>query len=88
MMDSKSLYTTRVQFPAGTMKGFLLFVIASRSALGPAQSPIQLVQEALSTGVKLPGREADHSPPFSAEVKECVSDTSTRPIRLHAVVLS
>jgi hypothetical protein len=27
---------------------------------------------ALSLGLKRPGREADHSPPFSAEVKECV----------------
>jgi hypothetical protein len=26
---------------------------------------------------ELPGREADHSPPFSAEVKECVEYTST-----------
>jgi len=26
----------------------------------------------LSLGVKRPGREADHSPPSSAEVKECV----------------
>jgi hypothetical protein len=26
----------------------------------------------LSLGVKRPGREADHSPPFSAMVKECV----------------
>jgi hypothetical protein len=26
----------------------------------------------LSPGVKWPGREADHSPPSSAEVKECV----------------
>jgi hypothetical protein len=27
---------------------------------------------ALSLGVKQPGREADHSPPSFAEVKECV----------------
>jgi hypothetical protein len=27
---------------------------------------------ALSLGVKLPGREADHSPPSSTEVKECM----------------
>jgi hypothetical protein len=27
---------------------------------------------ALSPGVKRPGHEADHSPPCSAEVKECV----------------
>jgi len=31
-----------------------------------------LVSRALSLGVKRPGREADHSPPSSAEVKECV----------------
>jgi hypothetical protein len=33
-------------------------------------------------------READHSPPFSAEVKNAWSYTSTPPIRLHGVVLS
>jgi hypothetical protein len=31
-----------------------------------------MVLEALSLGVKRPGHEADHSPPSSAEVKECV----------------
>jgi hypothetical protein len=31
----------------------------------------------LSSGVKWPGREADHSPPYSAEVTECVVYTST-----------
>jgi hypothetical protein len=49
--------------------GIFLFT-ASRTALGPTQLPIQWVPEALSLGVKLPGREADHSPPSSAEVKE------------------
>jgi hypothetical protein len=34
------------------------------------------------------GREADHSPLSSAEVKEGVELTSTPPIRLHGVVLS
>jgi hypothetical protein len=42
------------------------------TVLGPTQPPIQLVTGALSLGVKRPGREADHSPPPSAEVKECV----------------
>jgi hypothetical protein len=37
--------------------------------LGPTQPPIQWVPGALSLGVKWPGREADHSPPSSAEVK-------------------
>jgi hypothetical protein len=34
------------------------------------------------------GGKADNSPPSSAEVKECVSCTSTPPIRLHGLVLS
>jgi hypothetical protein len=36
------------------------------------QSPIQWVLGALSLVVKRLGREADHSSPFSAEVKKCV----------------
>jgi hypothetical protein len=44
----------------------------SRPALDPIQAPIQWVPGALSVGVKRPGREADHSPPSNAEVKECV----------------
>jgi hypothetical protein len=34
-------------------------------------------------GVKRPGREADHPPPCSAEVKECVELYLHSPIRLH-----
>jgi hypothetical protein len=52
--------------------GIFLFTTASRKALGPTQPPIQWVPGALSLGVKRPGREADHSPPPSAEVKEGV----------------
>jgi hypothetical protein len=44
----------------------------SGTALGPTRPPIQWVPGALSLGVKWPGREADHSLPSSAEVKECV----------------
>jgi hypothetical protein len=36
----------------------------------PSQPPIQWVPGALSLGIKRPGREDDHSPPSSAEVKE------------------
>jgi hypothetical protein len=43
--------------------------MASRTALGPTQPPIQWVPGVLSLGVKRPGREADHLPPSSAEVK-------------------
>jgi hypothetical protein len=37
---------------------------------GPPSLPIQWVSGALSLRVKRPGREADHSPPSSAEVTE------------------
>jgi hypothetical protein len=46
-----------------------LFTTVSKMVLGPTQPPIQWVSGALTLGVKRPGREADHSPPFSAEVK-------------------
>jgi len=38
--------------------------------------------------IKWPGRESDHSPPSSAEVKNAWRYTSTPPISLHGVVLS
>jgi hypothetical protein len=47
------------------------FSTSSRPALGPTQPPIQWVPVALSTGVKRPRRETDHSPPTIAEVKKC-----------------
>jgi hypothetical protein len=49
-----------------------LFSTASRTALGPTQPHIQWVPGALSLGVKRPEHEAYHSPPSSAEVKECL----------------
>jgi hypothetical protein len=45
--------------------------------VGPTQPPIQWVPGVLSLRVKRPGREADHSPPSSAEVKNAWSYTST-----------
>jgi hypothetical protein len=57
-------------------------------ALGPTQPPIQGVLGALSLVVKQPRREADPSPPSSAEVKNAWSYISTPPIRPHGVVLS
>jgi hypothetical protein len=41
-----------------------------RLALRSTQPPIQCAPGALSPGVKRPGREVDHSPPTSAEVKK------------------
>jgi hypothetical protein len=43
---------------------------------------------ALSTGIKRPGREVDHSPTSSAEVNNAWSYTSTTAIRLHGGVLN
>jgi hypothetical protein len=56
-----------VRFPA--VAGIFLFTTVSRTALEPTQSPIHWVPEALSLGVKRPGREADHSLPSSAKIK-------------------
>jgi hypothetical protein len=50
--------------------GVEIVITASRPALGPTQPPIQGVPAAPPLWVKLPGREADHSPPSNAEVKE------------------
>jgi hypothetical protein len=55
-----------VRVPVGSR----LFSTSSRLALGPTQPPIQWVPGVLSPGVKRQGREADHSPPTSAEVKK------------------
>jgi hypothetical protein len=52
--------------------GIFLSNTASRTALGLTQPPIQWVPGDLSLVVKRQGREADHSPPSRAEVKECV----------------
>jgi hypothetical protein len=43
---------------------------ASRTALGPTQYPIGGAPCGFSLGLKLPEREADHSPPSSTEVKD------------------
>jgi hypothetical protein len=48
--------------------GSRIFSTSSRPVFGPTQPPIQWALGAVSLGVKRPGREADHSPPTSAEV--------------------
>jgi len=60
----------------------------SRLTLSPTQPPIQRVPWALSLEIKRPGREADHSPSYRAEVKNDWSYTFALPICLHSVVLS
>jgi hypothetical protein len=62
----------------GRIKNFL-FSTSSRPVLGWTQPPIQCVPGALSPGVKRPGRETDHSPSASAEVKKMWIYTSIPP---------
>jgi hypothetical protein len=65
---SDGLQTGRPGFDSRHGKIFLVST-ASRPVLGPIHPPAQWVSGTTSPGVKRPGREADHSPPFSAEVK-------------------
>jgi hypothetical protein len=46
-----------------------LYFTMSRAALEPIQHPIEWVLAGYTPGVKVPGSEADHSPPYIAEVK-------------------
>jgi hypothetical protein len=62
----------------GKVKNFL-FSTSSRTALGLTQPPIQWVPGALSPAVKRLEREADHSPPTSAEATQMWIYTSTPP---------
>jgi hypothetical protein len=59
--------------------GFLFFVTASRPALRSTKRPIRWVFGAVSPGVKWSGREYDHLPLSSADVKSAWSYTSTPP---------
>jgi hypothetical protein len=62
----------------GRVKVFL-FSTSSKPALGLTQPPIKCVPGALSPRVKRMGREDNHSPPTSAEVKKTWIYTSTPP---------
>jgi hypothetical protein len=77
---------SRVRFPTEAVNFSLHHRVQNGS--GPTQPSIQWVPGALSLGVKRPGREADHSPPYIAEVRECLELYIHSPLRLHSVVLS
>jgi hypothetical protein len=61
---------SRVRFPVGAGKFSLHHHVQNGSGAQPASYPIST--RGSFPGVKLPGHEADHSPPSSAEVKVCV----------------
>jgi hypothetical protein len=56
--------------------------------MGPTQPPMQWVLGSRPSGVKRHEREADHSPPTSAEDQENEDLYLHSPIRLHGVVLN
>jgi hypothetical protein len=65
-LDDKAI---EVRYPAEA-KGFFLYPVVSRPALGPTHPPAQWVPGVLSPGGKArPWRDADHSSPPSAEVE-------------------
>jgi hypothetical protein len=76
--NKATCWTTGVRFPVGAGKWFFfLFAIASRPVQGPSKLFTQWVLVDLSSGVKRPGREANHSAPSSVKVKNVWSYTPT-----------
>jgi hypothetical protein len=85
-MKEKTKYRSRVRFPAGAGNSSLHHRVQTGSGAHPPSYPMGTMGS--FPGVKRPGREADHSPPSSAEGKECVELYLHSPILLHGVVLN
>jgi hypothetical protein len=75
-----------VRVPAGAGNFSLYHSVQTGS--GPPLASYQMGTGGSFPGVNWPGREADLSPPSSAEVKNAWNYSSTPPIRLHVMVLS
>jgi hypothetical protein len=69
LVQTAVTFTSRTAYQANLSEDFEFPVLLINKTMGPTQPPIQWVPGDLSLGVKRPGREADHSPPSSAEVK-------------------
>jgi hypothetical protein len=65
----------------------ILSPTTSRSALGPTKPPIKWVPRAFPPRVKWQGREADHPPPSSAQIKNGGTILHS-PICLHGIVIN
>jgi hypothetical protein len=68
--------------------GFFVSATEFRLDLGPIQTPIKWVPEALSPGVKRPRCELNQSPPSRAEIEYYAWSYTSTPLGLHGVVLS
>jgi hypothetical protein len=66
---SDRLRARRPGFDSRQRQELFLYSTESKPALGPTEPPIQWVPGTISPEVKRPGREADHSPPSSTQVK-------------------
>jgi hypothetical protein len=77
---------SEVRFPAGAGNFSVLHHVQTGSGAHPASFPMGTGVSFL--GLKRPEREADRSPPSSADVKNAWRYTSTLPMRLHGVMLS
>jgi hypothetical protein len=82
-MIAQSVYRSATGWTTGLLGfdfrrglGIFLFTTESRTPLGSTQPPIEWVPGALSLRVKRQGREANHSPPSSSEVKNAGRYTS------------
>jgi hypothetical protein len=69
------------------MMGFFSLRHGVQTGYGAQPASYPMDNEALTPGVKRPGREADHSPPASTEVNAW-NYISTPSTLLHGVVLS
>jgi hypothetical protein len=70
----------------GVLVGSRTFSFQTASGIRPASFPMGTKDS--FPGLKRPEREADHSPPTSAEVKKTWISTSTPTYHLHGIMLN
>jgi len=73
-----------VQIPAGAGNFSLQHCVKTGSRAHPVSYPVATRSSFLK--VKWSGHEADHSPPSSADIKECMDLSLHSPICLHGAV--